>query len=657
MAENGSPFLSLCMILRNEEENLPRCLKSVRGVVDEIICVDTGSTDRTPEIARDLGARVLFYPWQGDFAAARNHGLDHANGEWILILDADEELVGEDRDLLRDELRSTKFQALTLNILTVGREDPDHYSTTVVSRMTRLVRNRSHLRYRYSIHEELWDLNTDRPAVHGASKVRVRHYGYLPETVVNKDKVRRNLSILQLELVRDPNNSRTLFYVGTEFLRQGELAKAVAAFERATVHMQNWSLAFGPALLFRLAEAYLRQGWYQRALETSEAGIATYPKFVELRFLRGQACLALGRYRDALKEFTSCLALAAVGHDYPFVITGLRGHVTWRMLGQTYENLGMHAEAVRCYQEALRDHPGYAEALGALTGLLLKHDPPGQVRMFISRYLDSSRPSLILAAWEEFLAAGAEDEALALLAGSTSLPRVAMARVITLLRLGRPDEAADALASTPWTPDTAPIAKLYRMLTGLEPGGRQDHKTSLDLPGDDTGPEGSLYRALEQLVSESPGGEDGLSSDQLLRLVGILADVRAVGLIRRVDSRMPGGDADRARLRVQVGKLLFHKRLYEEALHYLVEGTRAGALDAEALEMLGDMAQVQEMWEDARNLYMHALELQPERWPVAVRLAKVLVRCGDRPGARRVLQRAMTQYPDSDVLAEVYATV
>lgn len=92
---HNNPLITLCMIVRNEAETLARCLRSVQGAADEIIVVDTGSTDSTPSIARSFGARIIRFPWTGDFAAARNAGLDVARGTWILVLDADEELDPE----------------------------------------------------------------------------------------------------------------------------------------------------------------------------------------------------------------------------------------------------------------------------------------------------------------------------------------------------------------------------------------------------------------------------------------------------------------------------------------------------------------------------------------------------------------------------------
>ena len=106
--------LSLCMIAKNEEKYLGRCLASVRGVVDEIILVDTGSTDRTAEIAQSFGARVGHHAWQDDFSEARNASLELATGDWILALDADEELAPASRERLRPVVEMTEAEGVLI---------------------------------------------------------------------------------------------------------------------------------------------------------------------------------------------------------------------------------------------------------------------------------------------------------------------------------------------------------------------------------------------------------------------------------------------------------------------------------------------------------------------------------------------------------------
>jgi len=146
-------FLSACIIARDEEECLPRCLLSLRGAVDEIVMIDTGSCDRTPEIALSLGARVFPEEWREDFSAPRNKGLDFARGDWVLVLDADEELVSEDISALRALLAADKDGYL----LTVLKKSKDEYGQEGIraGQGLRLFRNTPDRRYRGRTNEEL----------------------------------------------------------------------------------------------------------------------------------------------------------------------------------------------------------------------------------------------------------------------------------------------------------------------------------------------------------------------------------------------------------------------------------------------------------------------------------------------------------------------
>ena len=110
--------LSLCMIVKDEEELLPGCLEAIDGAVDEMIIVDTGSTDRTVEIAESFSARVLHFPWNGSFSDARNAGLDAATGDWLFYLDADEHLIPEDAPKIRELLGRTWREAFFIELRT-----------------------------------------------------------------------------------------------------------------------------------------------------------------------------------------------------------------------------------------------------------------------------------------------------------------------------------------------------------------------------------------------------------------------------------------------------------------------------------------------------------------------------------------------------------
>jgi glycosyltransferase involved in cell wall biosynthesis len=146
--------VSLCLIVKDEEPNLDACLASVDGLFDEIVVVDTGSTDRTKEIARRHGAKVFDFPWVDSFAAARNASLEHATSQWIFWLDADDRLDAENRQTFRALLATLGDENAAYALKCRCLPDPTTGAVTVVDHV-RLFRNRPDVRWRYRVHEQI----------------------------------------------------------------------------------------------------------------------------------------------------------------------------------------------------------------------------------------------------------------------------------------------------------------------------------------------------------------------------------------------------------------------------------------------------------------------------------------------------------------------
>ncbi len=183
-----TPLLSACMIVRNEEANLPRCLSSLRGLADELAIVDTGSTDRTIEIAESFGARVLRETWRNDFAFHRNQSLDLATGRWRLIIDADEEVTDTAVEQTVWHLEHDELPPLMMVRVIMGYPDGKRVSMLA----PRLMQAKANVRYVHPIHEQL-DIS-DMAA--GLSNVRLLHHGYRsPGALVAKE--RRNLALAE----------------------------------------------------------------------------------------------------------------------------------------------------------------------------------------------------------------------------------------------------------------------------------------------------------------------------------------------------------------------------------------------------------------------------------------------------------------------------
>lgn len=211
------PMISLCMIVKDEEGHLPRCLGSIRNWVDEIVLVDTGSTDGTVEIAQSFGARIFHHPWENDFSKHRNQSLSYARGDWILVLDADEEVEREDAPGLRGLLGEAQAQSLFLpvtHVTAAGRKDVQHNSV-------RLFRNRLGFHYRGIVHNRLVLSGPSRFAA-----VRVYHYGYGLAPDVMTKKFARTTRLLKRELEVNPEDALSHYYLGVAYLGQGDFTRA-----------------------------------------------------------------------------------------------------------------------------------------------------------------------------------------------------------------------------------------------------------------------------------------------------------------------------------------------------------------------------------------------------------------------------------------------
>lgn len=173
------------MIARDEEEMLPECLESVRGEVDEIILVDTGSRDGTAELARSLGARVFSFRWRRDFAAARNASLERAAGDWILILDCDERLDAASRGLLRQAAASGGHDGYLVHLVNLPARTERWLAL-------RLFHNRPGVRYQGRIHEQLRFTGSA-----AACDATIHHFGYQPEVIAGRDKRARNRKLVE----------------------------------------------------------------------------------------------------------------------------------------------------------------------------------------------------------------------------------------------------------------------------------------------------------------------------------------------------------------------------------------------------------------------------------------------------------------------------
>lgn len=303
--------LSVCMIVKDEAAQLSRSLLSVSTVADEIIVVDTGSTDHTMAIAASYGATISQCAWPDHFGQARNLSVDLATGDWILVIDADEALDVQGQSVLDGLLAGLPDAPDAFNLTIVpldaeGRLCGPDYATC------RLFRRRGHLHFRGRIHEQVVSTDPDRPATYRwLDGVTLWHYGYAPEVIAERHKLERNLALLEMAVAEEPGNPFHYFNLGTTRFACDQVDAAQAAWEHCLTLCRP--LAEPPpyllAVYIKLLKLALRSGRFQQGLDWVRAGQACGDRVPSFWLHAGLVALAAEQAETAVAFFERALAL------------------------------------------------------------------------------------------------------------------------------------------------------------------------------------------------------------------------------------------------------------------------------------------------------------------------------------------------------------
>lgn len=216
------------MIVKNEEKFLPGCLESVKDTVDEIIVVDTGSSDRTIEIALSFNAKIYHLEWKNDFSLARNESIKHATGDWILILDADERLETADKAKLKKYLNSN-YDGYYVKVISFGRDGKPE----AINEYPRLFRNNPNYRFEGRIHEQISNSILKNGGKLGRADIKIIHLGYAQDDETMSRKYERNLSILFEQLKENPNDAYALYHIGIVKILKGEINEGISFLRKS----------------------------------------------------------------------------------------------------------------------------------------------------------------------------------------------------------------------------------------------------------------------------------------------------------------------------------------------------------------------------------------------------------------------------------------
>jgi glycosyltransferase involved in cell wall biosynthesis len=333
------------MIVKNEEKVIRRCLDSLIGIADEIVIADTGSSDKTKEIALEYTQFIYDYQWENDFSKARNFVASKATGKWILAIDADEFV---DRGSFQNFKNHFSDNQPKENILAVQIVNfiGTTGQNTVLNYHDRLYKNDGTIFYYRSIHEML--KHYEGKEFRGVSSLQLYHSGYMENVVREKDKSKRNLALLKGKKDKQPVD---YYFLGNEYYQLREYDKAIRYYKKAYQLKPNIEYDWVLKLLVRLTNCLMSAKRKDEALQVIDASIEVFPFIADFLFLKGQLYYELDKTENAISIFESIL----IKKD------DLRGdssndyleYLPHKNLGELYEKKGDFKLAVQHYSSSL----------------------------------------------------------------------------------------------------------------------------------------------------------------------------------------------------------------------------------------------------------------------------------------------------------------
>lgn len=356
--------ITAAILTYNGERTIERCLQSLQGAVDEIILIDSSSTDQTLHIAaRYPNVRVLRdIPLNDDFAGKRNQALPHITTDWVLWIDADEWLEPDDKLAVR-ELAGLFDQLGLPAILNVCQVNYIGDSVKPEYSLPRMFALRYGFRYHGRVHEQvimeghgMFDQVALRPSV----RIRLHHDGYQPAEMNNANKIARNLRLLERMASEEPDNPGWLLYYGRELIAAGKRQKAEAALrqaEQVAVRTPQFGRILDIHLL--LITLLFSEQRYSEAARVCKAALELHPDFPDV--LYWQAQIQLRSAAQLLQQAEHTIQQAKSGfHSYRGVVSASQDIMSWKadaVMADLAKLAGKPAKALAIYEAILARHP------------------------------------------------------------------------------------------------------------------------------------------------------------------------------------------------------------------------------------------------------------------------------------------------------------
>lgn len=373
------PVLGAVLIVKNEKQNLPRLLESLRHVADEVVVADTGSTDGTIALCKQWRATLLNVPWRDDFSYARNRSIAGARAKYLLRMDADEVLPEETQAelvRLRDEVLSKESELCAYDFEVWNQDGTEFHNQHME---TRIFPNRPDVRYQGTIHEEI----ASSLARAGIRRIRtgmvVHHRGYEEGDIVAKQV--RNEALLRVQLKQDPKNPHVLVHLAQAAAEMKHLPEAEEHFSCALVSMDE--RGFAPELQ---AEVHVLRAMIRRHLGRWEPGLfdlekasALHPTWALPEVMRAEYAIEQNRWEDVGPRVAEAARRELLPGTFAFGLPRARSNLAL-FEGYVAERSGDHATAEEAYRRAVSLLSESLNARLALGQLLLDQKRFGEAR-------------------------------------------------------------------------------------------------------------------------------------------------------------------------------------------------------------------------------------------------------------------------------------
>ncbi|WP_152396377.1 glycosyltransferase [Paenibacillus guangzhouensis] len=390
-------LLSLCMIAKDEEMVIERCLTSVQGLVDEIIVVDTGSTDRTKEIAFQFTDKIYDFQWTNDFSAARNEAIRRATSKWILIMDADEYINSDDHHKIKSFLEQSDHtlpQGFILPIINfTGTENS---GKMMESFAVRILCNHPEVRFHRPIHEQVLYKEVELPVQ--KMNCNIFHTGYTYETTIKKNKRERNLSIFN-EMKRNKQfEEYDYFTLANEYDALGDYTKALYYYRRAdTKKSQNKTFIIHCKYKIITILAHLGRG--KEVFDVVEECIRRWPQYIDFMYLKAHYLNLLGFSTEAAAIFEQCIQIAdeqSRNNQNFWFISPTYSKLIYNELIDIYTKSHNYSMAVTLLIRVIESKTDELKDLSQLIHLLLQTDTVPDMISLLNRLYSAESPESAL---------------------------------------------------------------------------------------------------------------------------------------------------------------------------------------------------------------------------------------------------------------------